>query len=464
MRDRTGFRTARLTALALVLSLGSLLADSSLVWGAEISDLVRGHDLLPVSPPRPAADFSLPRFDGGTQSLSDFSGDWVILTFWASWCGPCRAEMPSLESLHQSHAAKGVVVLGVSVDQDETAARGFLQEYRLSFPQVWDRQGGVGNLYQASAIPMSVLVDPDGQVVALSRGARDWSELAGLMDSLIEIVPPRPGAQAVYADALELPGVGDPPAAELRLSDSSPTVGEEFFLEVHLRWAGHFDEYMPQPPRVHLPASVIQKGVTASTSSRDGAQVVVYRITLQGEETGSYALDPVELRYQPRYAAEVASTEVVGPTVHVEARTVAGLRPRTFAWVAGGVAATALGGLVAGRKWKSLRERDPEDDGGGFESMLSRYREARGRRMQGDGVGSCLLMVDLLEDLRQPSERGAAEMVSLREGLRFGGYEPPASELDRLQREVSRRLEAMRPNPDIAAREALRLQDDEERS
>ena len=453
---------ARSLAPVLVLGLGSLLTSSSLVWGAEIADLVLSHGLVPVSPPRPAADFSLPEFSGGEQSLSDFSGEWVILTFWASWCGPCRAEMPSLEALHQSHAEKGVVVLGVSVDQNEAAARGFLQEYRLTFPQVWDAQGRVGSLYQATAIPMSYLVDPQGGVVALSRGARDWSQLAGLMDELIELMPPESGAAAVYAEALELPGVANPPSAELLLSDPSPRVGQEFFLDVHLRWAGHIDEYMPQPPRVHLPEGVTQKGVTASTSSRDGAQVVVYRITLQAEEAGSFALDPVELRYQPRLAADVATTRVLGPTVTVEARTVAGLPPKTFVMVAGGVAATALAGLAVGLKWRSLNDLEPVEDDSRWEAMLARYQEARSRRMQGDGAGFCLAMIDLLDELRESSESEAAEMTSLKEDLRFGGHVPPASELDRWQREVSRRLEAMRQDPHIAAREAIRLQDDEE--
>lgn len=464
MKVKKGFRTTCRLALYLALGLGSLFDGSSLVWGAEVRDLVQSHGLSPVDPPRPATDFSLPQLGAGEASLSDFSGSWVVLTFWASWCGPCRAEMPSLDALHRSHEAKGVVVLGVSLDRDSAAAQAFVREYRLTFPQLWDQQSRVGAAYQATAIPMSVLIDPEGRVVAISRGARDWSQLAGLMDSLIERVPPSSGASSVYAEALELPGVTEPPTAELRLSNSSPRPGEEFFLEVHLRWAGHMEEYLPQPPRVHLPAGITQKGVTASTSSRDGAQVVVYRITLMAAEAGSYALDPVELRYQPRLAADVEITQILGPTVVVEPRTVAGLAPRTLVWVTGGVAATTLAALTVGWRWKSSREVEPAADDSRFDAMLARYQEARNRRVQGDGAGSCLLMMDLLEELCEPAEREAEEDAKLAEGLRFGGHVPTANELDRIQREVGRRLEARRPNPGDTAREALRLQDDEERS
>lgn len=464
MKLNRGWRKISHLALYLALGLGSLFGSSSLVWGAEVNDLVQSHGLSPVDPPRPAVDFSLPQLGGGERSLSDFSGSWVVLTFWASWCGPCRAEMPSLEALHQSHAAKGVVVFGVTVDQDSAPAQAFVREYRLTFPQAWDRQGGIGAAYQATAIPMSFLVDPEGRVVAVSRGSRDWSQLAGLMDSLIERVPPDSEASPVYANAMELPGVAEPPTADLRLSDSSPRPGEEFILEVHLRWSGHMEEYLPQPPRVHLPEGMIQKGVTASTSSRDGAQVVVYRVTLLAAAEGSYALDPVELRYQPRFADGVATTMILGPTVEVQPRAIAGLDPRTFRWVAGGAAATALAALTVGWRWKSRRDREPAGDDSRFDEMLTLYQEARSRRVRGDGVGSCLLMMDLLEELCEPSETTTAENAKLAEGLRFGGHVPTTGELDRLQREVGRRLEAQRPDPDDSAREALRLQDDEERS
>jgi peroxiredoxin len=450
--------------LLTLASLG-LLTSSSLVWGAEVESLVASHGLLPIDPPRPATDFSLPRLDeAGDLALSDLAGRWVILTFWASWCGPCRAEMPSLETLHRSHGERGVVVLGVTLDRDRSPATQFMTEHRLTFPQVWDQQGRIGAAYQATAIPVSFLVDPTGQVVALSRGARDWTQLAGLIDALLELQPADTAAEAVYAEQLDLPRVSQPPTAEVELSKTTPRPGEEFALEVRLRWAGTLDEYLPQPPRVALPAGVAQTGATASTSSQDGQQVGVYRLTLVADEVGSFALDPVELRYQPKTAADVATARIAGPTVEVVPRTVAGLRPKTLAVVTGGVAVAALAGFGIAHRWRSRR---PHDLAGGeidYEELTERFQRARGLRMQGDAAGCCLELLALLDDLREPGDGDRQEHDLRVEAVRFGGQVPTASELDRYVREVGRRIDSRRPDPDESTRADLRLQDDEERA
>jgi peroxiredoxin len=448
----------------VALGMGSLLFSSSLVRGAGVSDVVQARGLSALEPPRPATDFELPRTGGGTGSLSQYSGKWVILTFWASWCGPCRSEMPSLESLHRSHGNQGVVVLGVSVDNERSAADGFAEQLGLSFPLLWDERGQVGNQYQATAIPMSYLVDPAGRVVALARGARDWTQLAGMLDELLALLPPSSQPDAVYAESLDLPTILNPPSAELALSTTSPEVGEEFDLDIRLQWAGHLEEYLPQPPKVHLPEGVEQRAVTASSNSRDGAQIVTYRVTLQASEPGTFALDPIELRYKPRMASDETATRLLGPTVTVEPRTVLGMAPNTLAIGAGGIAVAAMAGLAMGKWWKTRRQAEPPAAEADLEQMMARYNAARGLRMQGDGSGYALAMVELLGDLREPGEEESLGMAALEESLRYGGQVPPASELDRLQREVGRRLETLKPDPDAAARRAIRLQDDEERT
>lgn len=449
--------------LALVLGLGvagSPLASSS-ARGAGLVELVQANGLSPVDPPRPAADFSLPRRGGGEASLSSFQGTWVVLTFWASWCGPCRAEMPSLERLHQQLGAGGVTVLGVSVDDDRAAADAFADQLGLSFPLLWDEMDRVGRQYQATAIPMSYLVDPHGQIVALARGARDWTQVAPLMEALLTEMPVQTDVHPVYADTLELPTVLEPPTAEMELSNEAPRVGQEFFLDIHLRWAGHFEEYLPQPPKVHLPEGMLQQGVTASTSSRKGSQVVLYRVTLRADEPGSYALDPVELRYTPRLATSDAAARFAGPTVEVRPRTLAGLSPRNLALGLGGLGLSFVVGFLVSRHRRAGKAQSSDPVGLGYESVSERYKRARALRMQGDGAAFALAMLELRRELSDIDARETHQLAELEEALRYGGRVPSADELDRLQRTVERRLEALRPDPDAATRSALQLQDRE---
>lgn len=448
--------------LFVAVGVASLLGVSRLARGAELAELVQAHGLSPVDPPRPAADFTLPLLAGGEVSLSDHHGSWVVLTFWASWCAPCQVELPSLEGLHRSRGGQRLAVVGVSLDRDRAAARAEADRLRLTFAQLWDGESRVASLYRAVAIPVSYLVDPAGRIVAVARGARDWMELAPMLDALT-VAEPRPLA-AAYADRLELPAVLDPPSAELELSDLTPLAGQEFFLDVRLRWAGQTEEYLPQPPRVHLPDGVVQQGVTASTDSRAGARVVRYRISLRADRPGSYALDPVELRYTPRQAASEAARRLAGPTVAVRARDPLGLPQSTWALGAAAVLATGVLGLALVLRRRSRRASATEPSAARWERLDSRLQQARRHRLQGEPARSALLLLELEAELLGASESRADRVVELRESLRYGGRKPSAAELDHLERAVARRLEAIRPDADAAARDALRLREQRSRT
>jgi peroxiredoxin len=118
----------------------------------------------------PAPDFSLPDKSGTTLSLSAFSGQVVLLNFWASWCGPCREEMPLLDALQQRYESLGFTMLGINVEEDSSAADRFLQSTPVSFPILYDRENSVSKLYDVIAMPSTVLIGRDGRVRYVHHG------------------------------------------------------------------------------------------------------------------------------------------------------------------------------------------------------------------------------------------------------------------------------------------------------
>lgn len=118
----------------------------------------------------PAPDFSLPDKAGSTVSLDDFDGQVVLLNFWASWCGPCREEMPLLVELYQRYEALGFTMLGINVEEDSAAANNFLSTVPVSFPILYDRTNSVSKLYDVIAMPSTVLIGRDGRVRYIHHG------------------------------------------------------------------------------------------------------------------------------------------------------------------------------------------------------------------------------------------------------------------------------------------------------
>lgn len=118
----------------------------------------------------PAPDFTLTSRDGQTVSLSELKGQVVMINFWATWCGPCRQEMPLLEQLYTRYEGLGFTLLGVNIEEDSKLADRFLEETPVTFPILFDPENGVSKLYNVSAMPSTVLVDRAGNVRYLHHG------------------------------------------------------------------------------------------------------------------------------------------------------------------------------------------------------------------------------------------------------------------------------------------------------
>lgn len=113
-------------------------------------------------------------FSGNTKRFSDFKGKPLIINVWASWCGPCRAEMGSLERLSRRYGGKQFNVIGVSTDDDGNAAAAFIKQSRVTFENYLDSKLFLENMLGANAIPLTVLVDARGRVLQKVRGVREW--------------------------------------------------------------------------------------------------------------------------------------------------------------------------------------------------------------------------------------------------------------------------------------------------
>ena len=159
------------------------------IGGAAAPDILPFVERNVVKLGEPAPNFQLPDLNGRLVTLSDLRGKVVLLNFWATWCGPCRVEMPAMEQLYRTLSRKDFEILAVSIDaQGVAVTRPFQQEYHLTFPILHDADYRVGMTYGARSLPMTFLVDRQGVVRHQIFGARDWGapEAQQLVQMLIK--------------------------------------------------------------------------------------------------------------------------------------------------------------------------------------------------------------------------------------------------------------------------------------
>jgi peroxiredoxin len=129
-----------------------------------------------VAPGGRAPDFTLRTIGGPNLRLQEQRGRVVLINFWATWCGPCRQEMPHLNRLYDKFQASGFTLLGVNVDDDTRNAAGVVTKLGLHFPVLLDTDKVVSRLYDLSTMPSTVLVDRDGKVRYVYRGYKEGYE------------------------------------------------------------------------------------------------------------------------------------------------------------------------------------------------------------------------------------------------------------------------------------------------
>jgi cytochrome c biogenesis protein CcmG/thiol:disulfide interchange protein DsbE len=144
---------------------------------------------LPVGPKvgLRAPEFTLQAMDGKTYRLSELAGRPVLINYWATWCIPCKAELPILEKLYQEYQQKGMVVISVNaIEQDSTdKVQGIINQFGMTFPVLLDQGAQFANLYQAIFFPTTVLVDASGVIREINLGDSTEAELRTSLDNVV---------------------------------------------------------------------------------------------------------------------------------------------------------------------------------------------------------------------------------------------------------------------------------------
>jgi peroxiredoxin len=166
------YTSALLRLCSVSLSLLFLLAPAWPVCAG--TDPLRALGMQAPGESVEAPMFSLPDLTGKKIQLKDYRGRLVFLNFFATWCGPCREEMPGMERLFRTYQDKGLVVLAINMQESAKTVRPFVEELKLSFPALLDTKGSVSHEYGIRALPVSFLVGRDAHILWRAMGSREW--------------------------------------------------------------------------------------------------------------------------------------------------------------------------------------------------------------------------------------------------------------------------------------------------
>ena len=183
MRRPISNRCKHLASLCLVLAVAGL----PVALPAQGPDL--SHTLAPVEPPVTAPGFRLADMDGEMHALADYRGKVILLNFWATWCPPCRHEMPAMERLYRRFRDRGFVVLALNQWEDPDLVFAYTGDLDVfpSFPMLFDPQSSVSQQYGVKGLPTSFVIDRSGQVIYRAIGGREFDhpEILQILEGLL---------------------------------------------------------------------------------------------------------------------------------------------------------------------------------------------------------------------------------------------------------------------------------------
>jgi peroxiredoxin len=165
-----GFKIMKRIAMMMILTLTLVLAGCS-------GGIDKGN---------PAPDFTLTDLQGNNVTLSQYKGKNIYLNFWASWCGPCKDELPDIEKIHQEYKDKDLVVLTVNPGEEKEIVKKFIEDQKYTFPVLLDSKMDVARLYKTNDIPVSLFINKEGTIVFKKVGLMTGEEMKKAVDSLYQ--------------------------------------------------------------------------------------------------------------------------------------------------------------------------------------------------------------------------------------------------------------------------------------
>jgi len=206
-RQSAGWVMLRIVALLLTMS-AELSAQSKTASSPD--DLLKSIGMTKPALAK-APDFTLRDAGGGTVSLSGYRGNLVLLNFWATWCGPCRDEMPSMEQLSRNFGGQGFTILAVNQKESAAQVTKYMKTHGLNFSAPLDMDGRVNNAYRVYGIPVTYLIDGGGNAIGMKSGPRDWAA-RDVVDVLRKLIGETAGSGMV-GGSLELEPTTPMPSA-----------------------------------------------------------------------------------------------------------------------------------------------------------------------------------------------------------------------------------------------------------
>lgn len=124
----------------------------------------------------PMIDFELNNLSGVKEKLSDYKGKVIFLNFWATWCPPCKEEMPAMENMYKALKDEGFVIVAVDLAEEGVKVQKFVDDKGLTFPVLLDEKGQAGGIYGAQSIPTTYIIGRDGNIIGRAVGGRSWDD------------------------------------------------------------------------------------------------------------------------------------------------------------------------------------------------------------------------------------------------------------------------------------------------